>query len=47
MGIGGQDGRNFSVTVRGSFSRWGEPVRITPPSSYEPLDELIRQFFGF
>jgi hypothetical protein len=47
MGIGGPDGGSFSVTVRGSFSRWGEPVRITPPSSYAPLDELLGQFFSF
>jgi hypothetical protein len=47
MGIGGPDGGTFTVTVRGSFSRWGEPVEITPPSSYAPLHELFDQLFSF
>jgi hypothetical protein len=47
LGIGGSDAGGFSLTVRGLFSRWGEPVRIMPPSSYAPLDELLGQFFSF
>jgi hypothetical protein len=46
-GIAGVDPGALSVTLSGSFSRWGEPVRITPPSSYAPLEELFRQFFSF
>ena len=47
MGIAGPDSGRVSFTVRGAFSRWGEPVTITPPSSYAPLDELLAQFFSF
>jgi hypothetical protein len=47
MGIGGPGGGDFSLTVRGSFSRWGEPVRVTPPTSYAPLQDLLGQFFSF
>jgi hypothetical protein len=46
-GIAGADAGELSVTLSGSFSRWGEPVIITPPSSYAPLDELFGQFFSF
>ena len=35
------------ITLRGSFSGWGEPVRVTAPGAYAPLEELYRQFFGF
>ena len=47
MGIAGPDSGRVSFTVRGAFSRWGEPVTITPPSSCAPLDELLAQFFSF
>lgn len=47
MGIAGPEAGRVSFTIRGSFSRWGEPVTITPPSSYAPLDELLGQFFTF
>jgi hypothetical protein len=46
VGLGGGPGDAFSISLNGSFSRWGEPVQITAPSSYAPLDELFSQFLG-
>ncbi len=46
-GIAGANPGSVSLTLSGSFSRWGEPVRITPPESFAPLDELFGQFFPF
>ncbi|HEX2505728.1 MAG TPA: hypothetical protein VHK22_05915 [Gaiellaceae bacterium] len=46
-GVGGPGGGSFSVTLSGSFSRWGEPVQITAPDSYAPLHELFGEFFPF
>jgi hypothetical protein len=46
-GIAGADPGEIRITLSGSFTRWGEPVRITPPSSYAPLDELLGDFFTF
>jgi hypothetical protein len=46
-GFAGPNAGKVTFTLRGSFSRWGEPVTITPPSSYAPLQELFGQFFSF
>jgi hypothetical protein len=40
-------GTDVAMTLSGSFSGWGPPVRITPPGSYAPLEELFGQFFTF
>jgi hypothetical protein len=46
-GFVGPNAGKVTFTLRGSFSHWGEPVTITPPSSYAPLQELFGQFFSF
>lgn len=46
MGVAGPDPESLSITVRGSFTGWGEPVSISRPQSYAPLEELFGQFFG-
>jgi hypothetical protein len=46
MGVAGADPKSLVVTMRGSFTGWGEPVSIARPHSYAPLEELFGQFFG-
>jgi hypothetical protein len=46
-GFAGPNAGEVRFTLRGSFSRWGAPVTITPPSSYAPLEDLLSQFFSF
>lgn len=45
-GFAGPNVGKVTLRLRGSFTRWGEPVTITQPSSYAPLQELFGQFFG-
>lgn len=45
-GLAAQAEGSIRITVRGSFTGWGEPVTITRPQSYAPLEELIGQFLG-
>lgn len=33
-----------SFTV--NMSKWGEPVKITPPADFQPLEQLVGQFLG-
>jgi hypothetical protein len=35
---------NASLTV--NMSKWGEPVEITPPANYQPLEQLAGRFLG-
>ena len=46
-GIAGNESATMAVSLRGSFTAWGEPVAVTPPGAYAPLEELYRQFLGF
>jgi hypothetical protein len=44
-GFAGPNAGKITFRLRGSFTRWGEPVTMTPPSSYAPLQEFFGQFF--
>lgn len=45
-GFAGADPGSLAITMRGSFTGWGEPVTIARPQSYAPIEELFGQFFG-
>lgn len=46
-GVAGSEAAQMTVSLRGSFTEWGKPVRVTAPGAYAPLAELYQQFLGF